>query len=174
MSELAEEFVNGEKGKTAEALARSTASSKTEEKQDHKEVVDTKSSKDVVKEAVKDLKKVSKEAERVAHGEEPVPAPKTTGPSVATKIPDVPAGSAIGKFTVQLSSHNNKDDAEKQAQDLLGKGYSAFSVPALVKGKTWYRVSVGLFTDFKSAEDYRKKLIEQGAIKSAIVQKIVQ
>jgi cell division protein FtsN len=45
-------------------------------------------------------------------------------------------------------------------------------VPASIKGKTWYRVSVGLYTTRKEATDARERLIQQAQLSSAIVQKI--
>ena len=45
-------------------------------------------------------------------------------------------------------------------------------VSANIKGTTWYRVSVGLFTTQKEAEAYKKDLITRAKVDSALVQKV--
>lgn len=79
-----------------------------------------------------------------------------------------------GKFTVQVGSYAKEEEAQKIAGDLKSKGFSAFYVPANVKGQTWYRVSVGLFATPKEAQDYRTELMSKTKISSALVQKIIQ
>ena len=61
-----------------------------------------------------------------------------------------------------------------KSQALKDKGLSAFYVPAQVKGKTWYRVSIGLFDERKDALDYRTKLMKEQNVESAIVEKIAK
>lgn len=92
--------------------------------------------------------------------------PNSVLPSVAT--------SAIGKFTIQVASFASEEEAKANAAELKEKGWNAFYVPADIKGKTWYRVSVGLFSDMKSASTFRQKFLTETNISSAIVQKIVQ
>lgn len=116
--------------------------------------------------------KVKKAADRIAKDMAPAkdivkkPAPKKDLPGVAT--------SAIGKYTVQVSSHASEGDARVQVAKLKDKGYGAFYVPASVKGQTWYRVSIGLFTDQKSATNYRSEVLKSRVVNSAIVQRIVK
>jgi len=57
---------------------------------------------------------------------------------------------------------------------LKNKGWNAFYVPAAIAGKTWYRVSVGLFNNSNSAQAFRKDFMKESGMKSALVQKIVQ
>ena len=92
--------------------------------------------------------------------------PNSVLPSVAT--------SAVGKFTIQVASFASEEEAKTNAAELKEKGWNAFYVPADIKGKTWYRVSVGLFSDMKSASTFRQKFLTETNISSAIVQKIVQ
>lgn len=92
--------------------------------------------------------------------------PNSVLPSVAT--------SAVGKFTIQVASFASEEEAKSNAAELKEKGWNAFYVPADIKGKTWYRVSVGLFSDMKSATTFRQKFLTETNISSAIVQKIVQ
>ncbi|RYZ80860.1 MAG: SPOR domain-containing protein, partial [Proteobacteria bacterium] len=64
---------------------------------------------------------------------------------VPTSIPkDVAQYNSAGKFTVQVGAYGREEEAQKTIGELKSKGFSAFYVPATVKGRTWYRVSVGL------------------------------
>lgn len=120
----------------------------------------------------------SSAARNVASGKTPsqvVPTPKPTVNGegrVPTSLPKDVAQYAVGKFTVQLASYADEDEAIRMATDLKSKGYTAFYVPANVKGKTWYRVSVGQFTTQKEAQNYRADFMNKTKIDSAIVQKI--
>ena len=73
---------------------------------------------------------------------------------------------------MQVASYATEDEARKHANELKEKGYSAFFVPAQVKGKSWYRVSVGLFTSENEAKEYKKEFMAKSKIESAIIQKI--
>ena len=84
------------------------------------------------------------------------------------------AGSAIGKFTIQVASYTTEDEAKSNASNLKQKGWDAFVIPAQVGGKTWYRVSVGMFNNHSSAQAFRRDLMKDTGMKTAIVQKIVQ
>ncbi len=116
--------------------------------------------------------KPSSAAERVSHDMAPAadPVKKAEPPS---HLPSV-ATTAIGKYTVQVASYATEDEAKNHVSRLAGKGYSPFYVRADVGGKTWYRVSIGLFSDQKSATNYRTELLATQAVASAIVQKIVK
>ncbi len=81
-------------------------------------------------------------------------------------------GSAM--YTVQVGAYLATADADKMADSLKARGYKASSVSAVVNGKTWYRVQVGLFDNLLSAQDYKKELMEQNRLTSAIIQKIQQ
>ncbi|MEZ0392345.1 MAG: SPOR domain-containing protein [Pseudobdellovibrionaceae bacterium] len=116
---------------------------------------------------------VLKPAARMAQGQ---PAVVENPPKITSRIPNAlpeeVASSAIGKFTVQVASYSTEKEAQSMAADLKAKGFSAFYVSAKVKGQTWYRVSVGLFTTSKEADAYKKDLISRAKVSSAIVQKI--
>ncbi len=114
-------------------------------------------------------------AERVAQGQPPAPE-KATAPAERkpdTVLPAV-ASSAVGKFTVQVASYANEEEAKNHAAQLQSAGWSSFYVPAEVNGKTWYRVSVGLFNNHRSANNFRVELMKEANISAAIVQKITQ
>ncbi len=77
-----------------------------------------------------------------------------------------------GKFTVQIASFANKGEAEARVYGLKEKGFEAFFIPAQVKGRTWYRVNVGLFATESEAKSYRKGFLDKTKTDAAIVQKI--
>ncbi|WP_413558713.1 SPOR domain-containing protein [Bdellovibrio sp. HCB209] len=120
-------------------------------------------------------------AKDLAAGKAPkavTPPAKTATATAETRVPsslpkDV-AQYTVGKFTVQVASYADEAEAQKFASDLKTKGYSAFYVPASIKGKTWYRVSVGQFATSKEASTYRSELINKAKVSSAIVQKITE
>lgn len=124
----------------------------------------------------KPSEKVSEIAEQVAKEqiltEKEVVTKKSATPPAA--LPKEVVHSSVGKFTVQIASHPAETDAKKLAEELKKKGFAAFYVPAVIKGQTYYRVSVGLFATQKEAQDYRAELVEKANVGSAFVQKIVQ
>lgn len=89
-----------------------------------------------------------------------------------SSLPKDVAQFAVGKFTVQVASYPVESEAQKMASDLKNKGYSAFYIPANVKGQTYYRVSVGQFATQKEAQNYRTEFLAKSKASSAIVQKI--
>ena len=78
------------------------------------------------------------------------------------------------KYTLQLAAYMRKADAKSHVSKLQSKGYSAFYVSALVKGRTWHRVNVGVFPDIKSAKNFQKEFSTQAEdSSSSIIRKIV-
>ncbi len=141
--------------------------------------------------------------EKAGPAEKMAPAMKTEGPSLAAKniasgkapaavepsaakkgqapeeripssLPKDVAQYSVGKFTVQIASYADEAEAQRTASDLKNKGYSAFYIPANIKGKTWYRVSVGQFATQKEAQSYRTEFMNTSKVTSAIVQKITE
>jgi len=111
-------------------------------------------------------------AEKVAKGEAPTDGMKESRKPTSA-LPAV-ASSAIGKYTVQVGSYPEEAEAKTQAAALKAKGWSAFYVPANVQGRTWYRVSVGIYDSSKAATEARAQFMKDTNSKSALVQKIVQ
>lgn len=115
---------------------------------------------------------IEKAARRVAKGKAPIEntrkkrKPDSTLPAVAT--------SSVGKYTVQVASYPKENQAKDHAARLKSQGWNSFYVPAEVKGRTWFRVSVGLFTNTTSAQSFRAELLKESSVTSAIVQKIVR
>lgn len=111
-------------------------------------------------------------AEKVANDKAPSDGKHEEKPADPT-LPSV-ASSAVGKYTVQVGSYPEEKEAKTRAAELKGKGWNAFYLPATVKGKTWYRVLVGLFNNQDSAKQFRAQFMKEANTQSAIVQKIVQ
>ena len=108
------------------------------------------------------------------HETKPVAVAASKENRVPSSLPKDVAQYAVGKFTVQVASYGDEAEAKKLASDLKNKGYSAFYAPANVKGKTWYRVSVGQFATQKEAQTYRGDLIKEPTMSGAMVQKITE
>lgn len=66
-----------------------------------------------------------------------------------------PAGGGAGSWVLQLSSSQDKQEAERFAAKLREKGYAPAVVEAQVAGKgTWYRVRMGRFATKEAASRY--------------------
>jgi cell division protein FtsN len=114
----------------------------------------------------------SQEAQRVSEGKAPAEDAKAPRKPIS-ELPTV-AGSAIGKYTVQVASYATEGEAKTFAAGLKAKGWNAFYLPAEIAGKTWFRVSVGLFTTSNSAKEFRSEFMKESKLSSALVQKIVK
>ena len=77
-----------------------------------------------------------------------------------------------GKFTVQVSSFAEESEAKQKALNLKNQGYNAFYVPTEVKGKKWYRVSIGLFNSELEARSLRENFLKENPDSSAFIQKV--
>jgi cell division septation protein DedD len=163
---------SGYKKYSKEQLEPSAPSKTVEHKADNDKKIGEHKSQIKQAEIEKSNSSVAKEAQRVADGKAPVAdqkeirRPTSILPSVAT--------SSIGKYTIQVASYANEDEAKAHANELKQKGWNAFYLPAEISSKTWFRVSIGLFTDQKSAGAFREELMKQSAISSSIIQRIVE
>lgn len=121
-----------------------------------------------------DLTAVKKVAERVANNEAPTVALKEVKVEnrKPSSLPQVAAATASAEYTIQIASYPDEKAAQTHAADLVKKGFPAYPLEASVKGKTWYRVSVGSFKNRKDATEYRGQLMKQANISSAMVQKL--
>lgn len=179
---LTEEFVNKEKvaqeggeGHAAEAGEGHKAEESAEGYKEYKRADKSEKSAEHHKEAKVDAHKpdaTHETANKVAEGAAPSDGKKEER-KPASVLPSV-ASSAVGKYTVQVGAHLDENEAKNQAAALKAKGWTAFYLPAQVNGKTWYRVTVGLFNNYKAAQDFRGQFMKEANVKSAIVQKIVQ
>jgi cell division protein FtsN len=113
-----------------------------------------------------------KAAERVAMGASPSENSKPKAEPREPLLPSSIGSPKEGEFTVQVASYPESAEAKARAEDLAKKGFPAYPVEATVKGKTWYRVSIGSFRTAKEASTYRAQLMKQADLRSAIVQRI--
>jgi cell division protein FtsN len=67
------------------------------------------------------------------------------------------SSSMIGKYTIQLGSYPNMEEAKQFAEGFSIRGYSPIINETKISGKgTWYRVSLGLFGTVEEAKSYIK------------------
>lgn len=163
IAKLAQEFVADEKTEKKHDVKHDA---KADDKK-HSAAGDTHSAKQIVKEH--GTKEHAAPAAKTAAHEAPAKPPQKAAPP--TELPKELAAAPAGKYTVQIASTQSENDAQKMASGLKDKGHSAFYIPAKIKEKTWYRVSVGLFSTQSEADEFRKRLDKDG-ISKTIVQKI--
>jgi cell division septation protein DedD len=86
---------------------------------------------------------------------EPQSKPKQEVKVAAAAKPAAESDGAKGTFTLQVSSAQNRNEAEKLAQSLKQRGYAPYIVEAQLTGKgTWYRVRLGRFPSKEAAARY--------------------
>jgi cell division septation protein DedD len=75
------------------------------------------------------------------------------------------------KFTLQLSSFKDKDEAQAFLDQIKAAGYSATMTKADVDGKQYYRVRMGTYSTVEAANDAKAEF-EKSSKKSALVTKL--
>ena len=75
------------------------------------------------------------------------------------------------KFTLQLSSFKDKDEAQAFLDQIKAQGFSASMTKADVDGKQYYRVRMGSYSSVDAAND-AKADFEKASKKSALVTKL--
>lgn len=113
-------------------------------------------------------------AKKISKGEVPTSGKTVTPPRKPSNALPAVASSTLGKYTVQVASYGSEGDAKQYASHLKERGWNAFYIPADIKGRTWYRVSVGLFEESSNAQDFMKQFLKESGAKDALVVKIVQ
>lgn len=97
--------------------------------------------------------KLDNELQSISQDETPATATNSTAASEAPA-----ANPNIGKFSIQLGSFNNMQDAKQFAEGFTARGYEAIIYETQLADKgTWYRVTIGLFETAGEARDYIKK-----------------
>jgi septal ring-binding cell division protein DamX len=144
--------------------------------------------KDVEKKLEKKPEKPEKKDEPVTKPEQSAKAEKTDKPEKSEKkkpvveervnadvitAVDKPADkkSESGRFTLQLSSFQDKHEAEAFLSSVKAAGYSAYVTEAEVSGKNYYRVRMGKYTSLDAAND-AKADVEKAIKKSASVMRL--
>jgi hypothetical protein len=104
---------------------------------------------------------------------------------VPSSIGNIPESFANGKYSVQVGSYSTEREAKDRVEALkkLGFPYANFSAKQLPsgatvktgegsdKGETWYRVWLGSYPDYESANESGRKLQERGEVKHYLVRK---
>jgi cell division protein FtsN len=71
---------------------------------------------------------------------------------------ETPSQPAYGKFTIQLGSYDQLEEAKQFAEGFTVRGYSPILNEVKIEGKgTWYRVCLGTFDSADEASEYIKK-----------------
>ncbi len=61
-------------------------------------------------------------------------------------------------WSIQVASYDTVRDADARVGQLKARGFQAYRVGALIKGRQWYRVRIGAFDSKASAETTRLQL----------------
>jgi cell division septation protein DedD len=88
---------------------------------------------------------------------------------LASLVREIKSTETGGGYTVQVASLDNENKAVKMADRLKNRGHPAYVKKVNVKGKTYYRVRCGRFSDKKEASDYEKLLTKQDKIKGFVI-----
>ncbi len=130
----------------------------TETKPEKKEV--TASQKEHDQSAVKEKSTESK-AEKKSAQPEPVKQPvakPSPAPEKKTASIKQPASPKL-RYTIQISSHQEKQAAEDEVKRMKQNGFAAFIVASELPGKgKWFRVRLGSFTNRDAAEKLQKNV----------------
>lgn len=170
IAKLTQEFIDSDASKEAQKMAETMKNDQPTQKPTKKEVI---AKTETTKDTTMPHKAPSAVAQRLMKDQSPTADTKPMKRKPAS-LPKMSAAEAIGKYTVQIASYGEEKDAKSHAARLTKKGFSAFYLEANIKGRKWYRVSVGLFGSRKSASEYRTQFMKQAQVSSALVQKIVK
>ena len=94
----------------------------------------------------------------------PAPTTATTAPAAATAKP-APAPAANGWF-LQVGAYRSRENADRQAQQLSGRGFAASVAPPLAGGL--FRVRVGPFADRAEAVRVQGRLRSEEGLASSL------
>ncbi len=97
--------------------------------------------------------RLTDELEKFSSEDKPT-APMSTPAESGNKV----SSSMAGKFTIQLGSYNTIDEAKQFAEGFTVRGYSPIINEVAIENKgTWYRVSLGVFSNVDEAKAYIKQ-----------------
>ena len=88
---------------------------------------------------------------------------------LASLVREIKSTETGGAYTVQVASLDSENKAVKMADRLKTRGHQAYVKKVNVKGKTYYRVRCGRFSDKKEAGDYEMLLAKQDKIKGFVI-----
>jgi septal ring-binding cell division protein DamX len=121
------------------------------------------------------IEKKSNPTERSVAAAEPTKkAAVTTKSAIPQAMPKNSAQENVGKYTVQVGSYLKEDEAKKRSEALRSKGYTAFYIPGVLEGKTWYRVNIGTYATQEEAKRANDKFAGDNAGQRGFVKEIVK
>ncbi len=82
-----------------------------------------------------------------------------------SKLPKI----AEAQYTIQLASLGEEGKAHEMVEDLEKSGFPSFINEREVKGRTYYRVNCGVFTQKGAAEDYAQELFKKKGISGLVM-----
>lgn len=88
----------------------------------------------------------------------PPPARSEARPQSAVPVAPVPATGSTRRWAVQLIAYDNRERAQRMAEDLRESNYAAFVMPVQSATGTLYRVRVGPFATRAEADNALRKL----------------
>jgi cell division septation protein DedD len=102
--------------------------------------------------------------------EKKVIQPESTKQIAVKPAPEISVESSKLRYTIQLSSHQEKQAAEDEVKKMKQSGYAAFIISSELPGKgTWYRVRLGSFAKKESAEKLRDQVRAKVGISPIVV-----
>lgn len=95
----------------------------------------------------------------------PVPRPAEKESTVSEKIEEPQrTGETQNFFVIQAASSQNRENAERAAEELRQQGHSVSIREATIGDQTWYRIRVGEFASRRAASDYAGEMVKDGQI----------
>ncbi len=122
--------------------------------------------------------KASKDSGIRPRPEEKIAPVETEKKNVSKPSPDAEKKTASRKqvtstklrYTIQVSSHPERQTAEEDVRRMKQSGFAAFIVTSELQGKgTWYRVRIGRFTNRDAAEKLQKEIHAKVGMESIVV-----
>lgn len=100
----------------------------------------------------------------------PTPAVVESEPIATTPATTQSSEKDKAQFTIQVGSHQDMDEANKQAEKLRAAGFEprVVSVEIPKRGR-WYRVQVGYFNDRSEANRFGSQIVAKGAAENFVV-----
>ncbi len=133
------------------------AAADTESTADKKEVADAPKGapQQAAQENIKDTTNVRKASQQ----DIPKPVPVRKSPAPAKKELPVKQASSKLRYSIQVSSHQEKQDAEDEVRRMKQNGFAAYVISSPLPGKgTWYRVRIGSFANREAAERLQREV----------------
>jgi cell division protein FtsN len=103
--------------------------------------------------------------------EEPKTETKTDEKKVEAKAEEKKTDEKKQKFTLQLSSFQDKNEAQTYLDSVVSAGYQAYVTEGAVDGKQFFRVRMGSYKSLEAANEAKSEF-ESSAKKTAIVTKL--